>query len=300
MSFLLAYTTNNQVLARRALPSIAFAPPCTFLMTNSKRLLSRHKISSEEITEKKIIPPWNDPRVLEKQLKRKKSNYRRFRQHVNPLARQYQQPTLLSDEWPTDVYHNCQKPLHLDIGCGKGGFLLDLAAKDTQFNYLGLEIRPLVVQYANERIAIHNLTGMLDFVGCNVNVDLERIIQRCQKASGSDKLNLQRVSIQFPDPLFKAQQQKRRVVTPEVVAILAKYMPADAIVFLQSDVQFALDQMRCEFRNCSQYFVDSVQDETEYLPNNILGVPTEREVSVIEKGEPVYRAVFTRIATPYQ
>ena len=197
MLILLACASNSRVLARRTLPRIAYAP--TFHRKSTKRLLSRHDASSKEIqtTEKEIIPPWNDPRVLEKQLKRKKSNYRRFRQHVNPLAHQYQQPTLLTEEWPSNVFDDCQKPLHLDIGCGKGGFLLELAAHEkARFNYLGLEIRPLVVQYAKQRIVIHNLTGTLDFVGCNANVDLERIIQRCQQASGSDKLNLERVTIQ--------------------------------------------------------------------------------------------------------
>ena len=90
------------------------------------------------------------------------------------------------------------------------------------------------------------------------------------------------------------------MVTPEVVDTLAKYMPIDAIVFLQSDVQFALDRMRSEFRNCTRYFEDSIKDENEYLVDNVLGVPTEREISVVENGEPVYRALFTRNTKPYQ
>jgi hypothetical protein len=36
----------------------------------------------------------------------------------------------------------------------------------------------------------------------------------------------------------------------------------------------------------------------EYLPENIFGIPTEREVSVLEKGLPVYRTTFKRTTVP--
>ncbi len=81
---------------------------------------------SNDGTDKNYIPPWNNPNIIERQLKRTRNNNKRFRQHVNPLARQYQLPTELSTTWPTDVYTNCNKPIHIDIGCGKGGYLIDL------------------------------------------------------------------------------------------------------------------------------------------------------------------------------
>jgi hypothetical protein len=52
--------------------------------------------------------------------------------------------------------------------------------------------------------------------------------------------------------------------------------------------------MRARFRECTEYFTDTIDDETQYLQENRMGVPTEREVSVLEQGLPVYRALFTR------
>lgn len=54
--------------------------------------------------------------------------------------------------------------------------------------------------------------------------------------------------------------------------------------------------MRLRFRECETYFTDSETDAEEYLPENVIGVPTEREVSVLVKGLPVYRAHFLRSA----
>jgi tRNA (guanine-N7-)-methyltransferase len=231
---------------------------------------------------------------------------------VNPLSAKYQTPTVLTESWPASSYTDLSKPLHLDIGCGKGGFLLDMAVSDAakSYNYLGLEIRPLVASYARERVVVHDVTGHLDYIGCNANVDLRRILARYHQQHQSDdgtnsdsspRQQLQRVSIQFPDPHFKSKRAKRRVVTRELVNILAANMPTDGtgIIFLQSDVQSMLDDMRFRFRESPVYFRDSLEDMTSYVPDNMMGVATEREVSVLKQDKPVYRSVFTRTAEPY-
>jgi len=212
--------------------------------------------------------PWNDPTLREKVAAKRRNNRARFRQHVNPLASKFQQPTELPENWPASSFDDCRtRPLHLDIGSAKGTFLLDLCEKEIisnsnsnydkqqqqeqqQFNYLGLEIRPAVATFAQSRVAERGFTGRLEFLGCNVNVDLERLLTLYQQEyyyhsddDNNDDNNktpaacLQRVTIQFPDPHFKARNAKRRVVNPALIDTLAKFMPAQAQVILQSDVQ---------------------------------------------------------------
>jgi tRNA (guanine-N7-)-methyltransferase len=205
--------------------------------------------------------------------------------------------TPLSEAWPRDVFHDVSRSLHLDIGCSKGGFLLELAAKQPGKNYLGVEIRPSVVEVAQSRVAKRGLIGTLNFVGCNANVDLNRLLTRYQSAGGG---TLDVVSIQFPDPHFKSHHVKRRVVTTLLVQTLAKFMPSDAVVFLQSDIQEVLDDMRSKFRDNDVYFEDTIGDDKEYLPENYIGIPTERETSVLENGLPVYRTLFRRTHAAFQ
>ena len=202
------------------------------------------------------------------------------------------------------------------IGCSRGGFLVELCTqRPNEYNYLGLEIRPLVAHQAQERVTKHQLNGKLGFVGCNANVDLHRLLSILNDASSSPpssdadaiekaqlvgatnakNLNLQMVTIQFPDPHFKAAHAKRRVVTTELVTTLAEFMPPNSTIFLQSDVQSVLDDMRLKFREQDIYFEDTCGDDlTNYVEENMIGIPTEREVSVLEKGLPVYRSVFRR------
>ena len=48
----------------------------------------------------------------------------------------------------------------------------------------------------------------------------------------------------------------------------------------------------------SAYFVD--YNPGTYLKENSIGVPTEREMSVLEKGGEVYRVMFQRSDVPYR
>jgi tRNA (guanine-N7-)-methyltransferase len=240
-----------------------------------------------------IHSPWSKNFVLTKT---------RFRQHVNPLARQYQIPTTLSDTWPSDgTFTNPSLPLHIDIGCAKGGFLLKLALERTAIsdssantwekrNYLGLEIRPSVALFAKQRISKWGLTGKLDFMGCNANVDLDRILTKYTASGG--KLAL--VSIQYPDPHFKKHHQKRRVVTPQLMATLVKFLPPGGEIFIQSDVKEVLDHMRLVIREEGGPYFQDILDLEEYMPENPIGVMTEREISVLKKNLPVYRTLFRR------
>ncbi|MBW4676234.1 MAG: tRNA (guanosine(46)-N7)-methyltransferase TrmB [Desmonostoc geniculatum HA4340-LM1] len=207
----------------------------------------------------------------------------RVRQHVNPLAQKYQTPVSPLD-WEK-VYAKPNQSLHLDIGCAKGQFLLNMAKIEPNWNFLGLEIRePLVVE-ANKLRSKLGLTN-LHYLFCNVNNSLESLLSSLLPGS------LQRVTIQFPDPWFKTRHAKRRVVQPELVAELANYLAVGGVVFLQSDMEFVAVEMRDRFAAHPAY---EKIGTGEWLPENPLPVPTEREIYTQNKGEPVYRALFEKI-----
>jgi tRNA (guanine-N7-)-methyltransferase len=206
----------------------------------------------------------------------------RVRQHVNPLAQKYQAP-VNTLEWEK-IYAQPNQPLHLDIGCARGRFLLKMAEIEASWNYLGLEIRePLVVE-ANrlrDELALTNL----HYVFCNANNSLSILLSTLPKGT------LQRITIQFPDPWFKTRHAKRRVVQPELVADIAKYLAVGGVVFLQSDMEFIAVEMRDRF---AEHPAFAQLGTTTWLAENPLPVPTEREIATQNKGEPVYRALFVR------
>ena len=205
----------------------------------------------------------------------------RVRQHVNPLSQKYQTP-ISPPNW-NKVYGALTQPLHLDIGCGKGRFLLNMATVQQDWNFLGLEIREPLVQEANtwqEELGLTNL----QYIFCNVNNSLRSLLGSLPVET------LQRVTIQFPDPWFKNRHAKRRLVQPELVAELATYLTAGGVVFLQSDIEALTVEM------CDQFSAHPVfqRQGKDWLAENPLPVATEREKSTLSRGKPVYRALFVR------
>ncbi len=217
----------------------------------------------------------------------------RVRQHVNPLSQKYQQSAIPPD-W-AKIYADLSLPLHLDIGCGKGVFLLKMAQQQPAWNYLGLEIREPLVLEANLRSQEAELRN-LHYIFCNVNNSLRSLLTALPNGS------LQRISIQFPDPWFKKRHQKRRVVQPELVEELSLHLAPGGMVFLQSDVKDVEIEMCDRFQEHPGFVrqdsvcQDSVRQASEWLEVNPLDVPTEREQSTLLRGEPVYRAVFIKKA----
>jgi tRNA (guanine-N7-)-methyltransferase len=205
----------------------------------------------------------------------------KVRQHVNPLSIIYQQ-SLIPPDWSV-IYPNLSAPIHLDIGCAGGRFLLQLAEKDREWNYLGIEIRESLVVYANQKrdeVSSNNL----HYVFGNINTSLATLLASLPPGK------LQRISIQYPDPCFKTRHAKRRVVQPELVNDIARYLPSGGEVFLQSDLEWVAQEMCDRFSENPAF----CRTQTDWLEPNPLGIPTEREIATLNKGLPVHRAIWIR------
>lgn len=207
----------------------------------------------------------------------------RVRQHVNPLSQKYQLKTTRI-EWEK-IYDRPEQPLLLDIGCARGKFLLNMAQAQADWNFLGLEIREPLVHDANNWRDSLGLTN-LHYLFSNTNNSLREMLSSLPKGV------LKRVTIQFPDPWFKKRHAKRRMVQPQLVTEISEYLVCGGMVFLQSDIEFVAQEM-CDRFNAHPAF--RREYEQEWLTENPLPIQTEREIYTLEKGEPVYRALFKKI-----
>lgn len=202
----------------------------------------------------------------------------RVHQHVNPLSphyRQEPQPVVLAS-----VYADPGLPLHLDIGCARGRFILRMAEIETKWNFLGVEIREPLVDEAN-RIAAEAGLDNLHYVFCNAMLWLGRLIADLPEDT------LQMVTIQFPDPWFKKRHAKRRMVNAELAEAVVNKLASGGRIFVQTDIEFLAEEMFELFR------VEPRLTEAE-IDANPFPVKTEREKSVEDKGLPVHRSLFVK------
>ena len=202
----------------------------------------------------------------------------RVHQHVNPHSPYYRQ-----EPQPVDlakVFARPDLPLHLDIGCARGRFILRMADVEREWNFLGVEIREPLVTEANRLGREAELTN-LHYSFCNAMIWLDRLLADLPVGL------LQAVTIQFPDPWFKRKHANRRMVNAELVETVAKNLAGGGGIFVQTDIEFLADEMFELFRN------DPRLREIK-VAQNPFTVKTEREKAVEDKGLPVYRAMFEK------
>lgn len=206
----------------------------------------------------------------------------RIRQHVNPLSRKFQR-SIEIPQWQ-QIYANPNHFLHLDIGCARGKFLLEMAQIAPNTNFLGIEIRQTLVIAANSEKEQLGLTNLHYLFG-NINYSASQLLASLPVNS------LKYITVQFPDPWFKRKHQKRRVIQPELVDLLVDYLIDSGTVFLQSDIQ----EVAVEMRNRFALHPGLVQQHSEtWLDKNPFPIATERELYVLKDNLPVYRVLFKK------
>tara|TARA_Y100000766_G_scaffold281821_1_gene293979 strand:+ start:341 stop:985 length:645 start_codon:yes stop_codon:yes gene_type:complete len=206
------------------------------------------------------------------------------RQHVNPLSQFYQLP--LSLPINSNLFRESHYPIHLDIGSAKGEFLIELAQKYQEWNFVGLEIRePLVIlaERKRKKLGLNNLK----FLFCNVNVSLDEWLLKL------DYGQLKRVSIQFPDPWFKRKHFKRRVLKTSLLNSIARSMINDGELFIQSDI-FKLMESMTNVIDKSKYFNRKDLYDLRLSDKNPYEVTTDRELCCLKQKLPIYRTMYIR------
>ena len=202
----------------------------------------------------------------------------RVHQHVNPLSPFYCLPP--SPIALEKIFVVPESPLHLDIGCARGRFILKMAQMFPHQNYLGVEIREPLVDEANRLTRENNLTN-LHYEFNNATHSLDVLLENLPSV-------LQTVTIQFPDPWFKKKHAKRRMVKDNLVETVVRHLQFGGQIFVQTDIESLAAEMFALFRENAQL------SEIE-IAENPFPVKTERENAVEEKNLPVYRRLFEKI-----
>ena len=207
-----------------------------------------------------------------------------MRQHVNPLSQFFQLPLSLPSK--NILFEKSHYPIHLDIGSAKGEFLIELATKYPDWNFVGLEIREPLVSLCEKKRRKLELTN-LKFLFCNVNVSLDEWL------SDLDFGQLKRVSIQFPDPWFKRKHFKRRVLKTNILNSIAKAMSKDGEIFIQTDI-FKLIEYMTNTIDANRYFTRKNIGDLRSIDKNPYNVMTDREIFSLKKNLLIYRVMYIR------
>lgn len=138
-----------------------------------------------------------------------------------------QNPKELRGKWISQFAD--KQPIHLDLGCGKGVFLAQIAYNQPEVNYIGIDISMDILGVAKrniEKTFVENLpTNLLFF-----NYNIERL---GDIFTYSDKID--RIYINFCNPWPKARGHKRRLTHPRQLREYFKFLSPQGEIWFKTD-----------------------------------------------------------------
>jgi tRNA (guanine-N7-)-methyltransferase len=132
----------------------------------------------------------------------------------------------LKGKWNADFFKN-EKPIILELGCGKGEYSVGMAERYPEANYIGIDIKGARF-WRGAKTAVEN--GMTNVAFLRTQIELiEHFF-----AEGE----VSEIWITFPDPQIKYKRTKHRLTNSEFLQRYKKILKADGVVNLKTDSEF--------------------------------------------------------------
>ena len=137
-------------------------------------------------------------------------------------------------------WQNCfdkVQPLHIEIGMGKGRFIMDMAALHPDINYIGIERYSSVLLRALQKMELNPLPN-IKFI-CMDAADIAEVFAKDE---------VDRIYLNFSDPWPKDRHAKRRLTSHEFLARYEKILKKDGTLEFKTDnkdlFDFSLEEMK--------------------------------------------------------
>ncbi len=127
----------------------------------------------------------------------------------------------------------------LDIGAGFGGLLFGLNLVFPGARKLALEIRGRVAEFVRLKVLAARAAGDAAARRCGV----QRVNTMCQLPSFLPLASVSAIFICFPDPHFKRQNHRRRIISPALLSEYAAVLREGGLLFTITDVPALHDWM---------------------------------------------------------
>mgnify|MGYP001157876297 FL=1 len=188
------------------------------------------------------------------------------------------------ERFDPSVIFGREAPLEIEIGSGKGMFLLSASAEHPDRDFVGIEVAANYARFAAARLAKRDRRNAVVISG-----DALRFFREFLPDNSVDA-----VHVYFPDPWWKARHRKRRVMVPPFLTSIERVLKPGGELQFWTDVH--------------EYFQESLELLAEHTrlegpppvperePQHDMDYRTNFERRVRQAGKPVYRAQFIKRA----
>lgn len=191
------------------------------------------------------------------------------------------EPEAQKGKW-TEIFGN-EKSIHIEIGMGKGRFLMGMAAQHPEINYIGIEKYSSVLLRAIQKMEEDELPNVRF-----LRMDAEDL------CNVFDKEEISRIYLNFSDPWPKDRHAKRRLPSRQFLARYDEILKKDGTLEFKTDnrilFDFALEELEPAGWKADVVTFDLHGDEA-LMQGNVMTEYEERFSSI---GNPICKYVIRR------
>ena len=193
-----------------------------------------------------------------------------------------QNPIELRGNWKN--YFGNNNPIHIEIGMGKGRFLMQLAELHPEINYIGIERYTSVLLRAVQKMEEHPLSNVRFL--CVDAATLPEIFAEEE---------IDRIYLNFSDPWPKDRHARRRLTSSEFLNRYDMFLAKEGHLEFKTDNRGLFDFSVEEIENSPIWNLDV---KTYDLHNdeimNVGNIMTEYEEKFSSKGNPICKLITSR------
>ncbi len=173
-------------------------------------------------------------------------------------------------------------PLELEIGCGKGAFLLELAKQNPKTLYVAIEACREALLLAVEKVAEAGLSNVLFLSG-----DAKELAEIFSPGE------VDKIYLNFSDPWPKSRHAKRRLTAPSFLSVYRNILKEGGAIRQKTDHALLFESSLENYRAAGWTLEDLTRDlhHSPWAQGNIL---TEYETAKSAQGLPIFAVTARR------
>ncbi|MCR4943986.1 MAG: tRNA (guanosine(46)-N7)-methyltransferase TrmB [Clostridium sp.] len=150
------------------------------------------------------------------------------------------EPRELKGKWSEEFGNN--KPIHLELGCGRGGFLTQNCLKHPNINHIAVDLKDEVLVYALRKVQdeSHEKIENARIVALNINFIAELF----------DKDEVEKIYINFCNPWPKDRHNKRRLTHTRFLNEYKKFLKPGSEIWFKTDDTDLFNDSQEYFKEC--------------------------------------------------
>lgn len=186
-------------------------------------------------------------------------------------------PEEYKGKWKT-LFKN-EAEFHIELGCGKGSFISQLASKNKNINYLAIDLVDAMLGLAKRNVEqVYNEQNLeIDNVYLT-RFDIERIFLILGKND-----NVKRIYINFCNPWPRGKHHKKRLTHTRQLEKYKEFLSDDGEVYFKTDDDMLFNDSLIYFEEAGFKIVKEtfdLENETDFWEN----IETEHEKMFKEQG----------------